>query len=200
VTSSAKHARRARRLLIATAISALVGVGAGSGPAAASTVSSSTRAVVAAKVRPSIVDIRVHVGNRFASVRGLVLRADGYILVDGGALTGLGANADITVLTADGGAAPARLIGTQAATNLAVLRAEGLDGLTPATFANITTVTPEQARSGFTDGIAVFGPDGAVIGVRIGVRPSAAPDADVIAADDAVQLALELIAAGTRSA
>ncbi|MCK2213781.1 trypsin-like peptidase domain-containing protein [Actinomadura sp. ATCC 31491] len=86
-----------------------------------------TVAEVAAKVQPSVVMIQ----GRTAEGSGVVLSEDGLILTNNHVVSGQG---DVlTVKFNDGRTAKASVVGTDPATDLAVIRAEGVKGLAKAT-------------------------------------------------------------------
>ncbi|MEW9549807.1 S1C family serine protease [Nonomuraea sp. NPDC050783] len=89
-----------------------------------------TVAEVAAKVQPSVVMIQ----GQSAEGSGVVLSEDGLILTNNHVVSGQG---DVlTVKFNDGKTAKAKVVGTDPATDLAVIRAEGVKGLAKATLGN----------------------------------------------------------------
>ena len=99
---------------------------------------------VAAKVMPSVVQLTVKTGDHGGEGSGIVLSADGLILTnnhvvaagasgDGGAQpAALGAgDTTKTVTFSDGRTVPFSVVGTDPTGDLAVVRAEGVSGLTP---------------------------------------------------------------------
>ncbi|HEY8533492.1 MAG TPA: trypsin-like peptidase domain-containing protein [Micromonospora sp.] len=88
----------------------------------------SSLADIAAKVQPSVVSIAT--GNSEGS--GVILTEDGYILTNNHVVAGAGQG--LTVYFASGKNAQARIIGTDPRTDLAVIKAEGVNNLSPATF------------------------------------------------------------------
>ncbi len=87
-------------------------------------------AAVAAKVQPSVVSINT--GSAEGS--GVVLTADGYVLTNNHVVaTARGSTVRLTF--SDGRTATATIVGTDAANDLAVVKAAGVSGLTAATFA-----------------------------------------------------------------
>ncbi len=185
-----KRSRRARQALIATAIAAFVGTSGGVASArttSATTVNSATtRANASAKLAPSLV--RVMVGGRRRAGDGLVVRADGYILTSADLVASTPVDPTIEVTTANGQRGSARVVGTEA--GFAILQVTGLTDLTPATFATSAAVTDGQAVTSL--GGALLDADGSVIGLY----SSTATD-HAIPADDAIRVAVELIAADT---
>ncbi|MEU4512898.1 trypsin-like peptidase domain-containing protein [Nonomuraea wenchangensis] len=89
-----------------------------------------TVAEVAAKVQPSVVMIQGQSGEG----SGVVLSDDGLILTNNHVVVGAGqGGGQMTVKFSDGKTAKASVVGTDPATDLAVIRAEGASGLTKAT-------------------------------------------------------------------
>jgi S1-C subfamily serine protease len=152
--------RRAGRLRIGIAglvAGALIGGGAGAGvaglidnPAAPASTSASAQSVTiknpetatsataaAAKAAPSVVTIYVSSGSNSGSGSGVVLTDDGYVLTNNHVVTLEGAGTGtVQVRTADGTLYDASVVGTDPASDLAVVRLDGASGLTPATFAD----------------------------------------------------------------
>ncbi|ANZ37983.1 peptidase S1 [Lentzea guizhouensis] len=85
---------------------------------------------VASKVLPSVV--QVNVGNGLGS--GVVLSADGKILTNNHVVASAGGS--VTVTLNDGREVPATVVSTDPSSDLAVLQASGVSGLTPITWAN----------------------------------------------------------------
>ncbi|MBB5131999.1 putative serine protease PepD [Thermocatellispora tengchongensis] len=94
----------------------------------ASNQSGTTVADVAAAVQPSVVSITA--GDAEGS--GVILSADGLILTNNHVVSGLGDGGDVTVRFSDGKSARATVKGTDPSTDIAVLQASGVSGLTPA--------------------------------------------------------------------
>ncbi|QYC41130.1 Putative serine protease HtrA [Nonomuraea coxensis DSM 45129] len=89
-----------------------------------------TVAEVAAKVQPSVVMIQGQSGEG----SGVVLSEDGLILTNNHVVVGAAqGGGQMTVKFSDGRTAKASVVGTDPATDLAVIRAEGASGLTKAT-------------------------------------------------------------------
>ncbi|MFG1944298.1 S1C family serine protease [Nonomuraea sp. NPDC048826] len=83
---------------------------------------------VAEKVQPSVVMIQGSSGEG----SGVVLSADGLILTNNHVVEGAAQGGRMTVKFSDGKSATASVIGTDPATDLAVIRAEDVSGLSPA--------------------------------------------------------------------
>jgi putative serine protease PepD len=88
---------------------------------------------VAASVLPSVVKINVTGSAGSGSGSGIVLRSDGTILTNNHVVSVAGNGGSITVSFNDGKTAKARVIGTDPVTDMAVIKAEDVSGLTPAT-------------------------------------------------------------------
>jgi len=98
---------------------------------AARTAEPASLADVAAAVSPSVVTITVTRGGSVAEGSGIVLTADGEILTNAHVISGGGT---IKVSFNDGSAARATVTATDSGADLAVLRAAGVSGLTPASW------------------------------------------------------------------
>ena len=158
--AAAVPSRRAGRLRIGIAglvAGALIGGGAGAGaaalfddPAATTSTSASaqnvtiknpetatTATAAAAKAAPSVVTIYVSSGSNSGSGSGVVLTDDGYVLTNNHVVTLEGAGTGtVQVRTADGTLYDATVVGTDPASDLAVVKLDDASGLTPATFAD----------------------------------------------------------------
>ncbi len=88
---------------------------------------------VAASVLPSVVKINVSSGSQSGSGSGIILSKDGEILTNNHVVEVAGTNGSVTVSFNDGSTARARVLGTDPVTDIAVIKAEGVSGLTPAT-------------------------------------------------------------------
>jgi putative serine protease PepD len=89
---------------------------------------------VAAKVMPSVVQLSVEQGGHGGEGSGVVLSEDGLILTNNHVVAeAAGARGDVTatVRFSDGRSAPFTVVGTDPTGDLAVVRAEGVSGLTP---------------------------------------------------------------------
>ncbi|GAA3804978.1 hypothetical protein GCM10022226_26090 [Sphaerisporangium flaviroseum] len=99
----------------------------------ASDASVTTVADVARAVQPSVVSITVTSGSGEAEGSGVVLSSDGLILTNNHVVAQAGQGAKVQVKFSDGKSATATIVGTDPATDLAVVRAENVSGLTKAT-------------------------------------------------------------------
>lgn len=107
-----------------------------SGPVEASNASASPSGEVedvAATVLPSVVKINVAGPSGSGSGSGVVLSADGNILTNNHVVSGVGENGVITVSFNDGSTVRAKVVGTDPVTDVAVIKADGVSDLTPAT-------------------------------------------------------------------
>jgi len=159
VAATAPAPRKAGRLRIGLAglvAGALIGGGAGAGvvalvddpagssssPSAAQSVviqnpeSATTATAAAAKAAPSVVTIYVSSASSSGSGSGVVLTEDGYVLTNNHVAAEGEGGGSVQVRTSDGTLYDATIVGTDPASDLAVLRLEGATDLTPATFAD----------------------------------------------------------------
>jgi len=96
----------------------------------------------AARVGPSVVTIQVQGSSgpfgsaTSATGSGVVIRSDGYILTNNHVVSSVANGGSITVTLKDGRTAPARIVGRDPSTDLAVIKVQGVTGLTAATFAD----------------------------------------------------------------
>jgi putative serine protease PepD len=100
----------------------------GSGAAAAAP---GSIAAAAAKAAPSTVDIQVNLAQGSGEGSGVILTADGDVLTNNHVVAG--STGTITVTLADGSEHPATVVGTSPSYDLAVIKIQGVSGLTPAT-------------------------------------------------------------------
>jgi putative serine protease PepD len=88
---------------------------------------------VAAKVLPSVVKIDVSGSQGSGSGSGIILSSDGEILTNNHVAAIAGDGGSMTVFFNDGSSAKATVVGTDPLTDTAVIKAEDVSGLTPAT-------------------------------------------------------------------
>ena len=166
-TAGPEKPRRGVTALIAIALAAgLIGGGAGAAVTAAvddhpTTVSALTQPSgssanvaaaptgsveqVAAKVLPSVVSVTVSTpGGGGGEGTGVVLSSDGLILTNNHVVESVDQGAELTVAFNDGRSAKATLVGRDPTTDLAVIRATGVSGLTPATLGDSSALRPGQ--------------------------------------------------------
>jgi putative serine protease PepD len=152
--SAQPPARRGLRVILATALAAgLVGGGTGAAvtyglvdgsrpvssldtPAASSAASNAPAESVeqvAAKVLPSVVSVGVRGGTGRGTGSGVILSSDGVILTNNHVVEAAADGGTVTVTFHDGRTAEARIVGRDPTSDLAVIKAEGISGLQPAT-------------------------------------------------------------------
>ena len=117
-------------------------------------------AAIAAKVLPSVVQVNVTGAQGQGVGSGVVLSADGRILTNNHVVSGA---RQVTVTLSDGRTVDAQVVGTDPGSDLAVVQASGVSGLTPATFADSDDVrigdqvvaigSPEGLQGTVTSGI-----------------------------------------------
>ncbi|WP_134738202.1 trypsin-like peptidase domain-containing protein [Nocardioides sp. 503] len=88
---------------------------------------------VASSVLPSVVKLDVSGGQGAGSGSGIILSSDGQILTNNHVVELAGDDGQITVSFNDGTKAPAEVLGTDPLTDTAVIQAQDVSGLTPAT-------------------------------------------------------------------
>ena len=88
---------------------------------------------VASAVLPSVVKLDVSDGRQSGSGSGIILSSDGIILTNNHVVEVAGGSGQITVSFSDGSHAEATILGTDPLTDTAVIQAQGVEGLTPAT-------------------------------------------------------------------
>ncbi|MGZ4593842.1 MAG: S1C family serine protease [Actinomycetes bacterium] len=99
-----------------------------------------TLAKVAAAVMPSVVSIQVQTSNGSDEGSGVIMSSDGTILTNNHVISAAASGGSITVTFANGDTAKAQIVGRDAATDLAVIKASGVSNLKPATFGNSDSV------------------------------------------------------------
>jgi putative serine protease PepD len=131
---------------------------ANAAPASTSTVSTQTQTPaadgsvgsVAQKVLPSVVKIDVTGNGEAGSGSGIILTADGTILTNNHVVEVAGNGGTIKVSFSDGTSADAEILGTDPLTDTAVIQAEGVSDLTPATIG-------KSANLGVGEGVVAIG-------------------------------------------
>lgn len=99
-----------------------------------------TLAKVAAAVQPSVVSIQVRASGGSDEGSGVIMSSDGTILTNNHVISAAASGGDIKVTFSDGKTADASIVGRNAATDLAVIKASGASGLKPATFGDSDSV------------------------------------------------------------
>jgi putative serine protease PepD len=87
---------------------------------------------VAAKVLPSVVQLQIRGRTGQGEGSGVILSSDGLIITNNHVVEGAANGGEITVVLSDGRRAPATMVGRDPSSDIAVVRASGLTGLTPA--------------------------------------------------------------------
>ena len=118
---------------------------------------------VAAKVLPSVVQILVSGAEGSGSGSGIILSEDGRILTNNHVVEVAGDGGTLRVSFNDGTTAPARILGTDPLTDTAVIQAEDVSGLTPATIGDSSSLEVGQ------DVVAVGSPFGLDATVTSGI-------------------------------
>jgi putative serine protease PepD len=88
---------------------------------------------VAAEILPSVVSITIEVQGGEGQGSGVVLSSDGLILTNNHVASEAQNGGDMTVTFSDGSRADAEIVGLDPASDLAVIKAQDVDDLTPAT-------------------------------------------------------------------
>ncbi|MEV4633179.1 trypsin-like peptidase domain-containing protein [Rhodococcus coprophilus] len=99
---------------------------------------------VAQKVVPSVVRIEVLGRTGSGEGSGVVLSSDGLILTNNHVVEGAGSGAQLKVYFSDGTSTPASIEGTDAVSDIAVIRAEGRKDLTPIELGNSDNIQVGQ--------------------------------------------------------
>ncbi|HEX4189620.1 MAG TPA: trypsin-like peptidase domain-containing protein [Marmoricola sp.] len=100
---------------------------------------------VAAAVLPSVVKINVTGQDESGSGSGIILTSDGKILTNNHVASLAGTSGSITVSFNNGKTVKATVVGTDPVTDLAVIKAEGISGLTPATIGKSSALLVGQS-------------------------------------------------------
>ncbi len=199
--------RRTGALLGAAALAAVLGAGAGVGtyaylapgsgsavsvsslPAAQSPKLDGTVSAAAAKIDPSLVMITVQNGNTGGLGSGVVIDKEGHILTNAHVVNSASQSGTLTVTFGDGRTAPAKVIGMSETNDLAVIKVDGVDGLTPATFAKSDSLQVGQTV------VAAGAPLGLSESVTSGIVSNTARPVRSGSNNDAVYLAVQTDAA-----
>ncbi len=99
---------------------------------------------VAQNVLPSVVKINVSGSTGSGSGSGIILSADGKILTNNHVAALAGKGGTISIDFNDGSHAPAKILGTDPLTDTAVVQAQGVSGLTPATIGHSSSLQVGQ--------------------------------------------------------
>jgi len=113
-----------------------------------------TPEAAAATIAPSVVTVEVtgQVGSPFGGVQsqsdtgsGVVIRSEGYVLTNNHVIAAAVDGGSVHVTLSDGRTVPATIVGHDASADLAVLKLDGVSGLTAATFAKSNDLKVGQA-------------------------------------------------------
>ena len=128
--------------------SASSGIFSGSGTSGTSTKAAAPTGsvqAVAQSVLPSVVKIEVAGSQEEGSGSGIILTADGTILTNNHVVEVAGNGGQIRVDFNDGKSAPAKILGTDPLTDTAVIKAENVSGLKPATIGSSGSLAVGQS-------------------------------------------------------
>lgn len=114
-------------------------LGSSADPSVDSKPADGTVAGAAAKATPSTVDIQVRTAQGTAEGSGVILTADGDVLTNNHVVSGA-QGGQISVTMADGSSHPASVVGTSPSYDLAVIKLQGVSGLTAATLGQSSDV------------------------------------------------------------
>ncbi len=101
---------------------------------------------VAQSVLPSVVKVNVTSSSGAGSGSGIILSKDGKILTNNHVVAGAGDDGSITVNFNDGTTKKAKVIGTDPLTDMAVIQAEDVSDLTPASLGKSSSLKVGQTR------------------------------------------------------
>jgi putative serine protease PepD len=99
-----------------------------------------TLAKVAAAVQPTVVSIKVAASGGSDEGSGVIMTSDGAILTNNHVISAAADGGSITVTFSNGNTARATIVGRDASTDLAVIKASGVSNLKPATFGTSDSV------------------------------------------------------------
>ncbi|HVX45421.1 MAG TPA: trypsin-like peptidase domain-containing protein [Mycobacteriales bacterium] len=128
--------------------------------------SSDTVSAVAKAVSPSVVEIRVVTAQGESLGSGVILSADGEILTNNHVIADAAQGGTITVVFNNGKKATATVVGADANSDLALIKAQNVSGLHPATLGDSSTVqvgdeviaigSPEGLQGTVTSGVVSY--------------------------------------------
>jgi putative serine protease PepD len=135
---------------------------------------------VADKLLPSVVQINVSSGVNGGNGTGIIMSSDGLILTNEHVVSVAAEGGSITVVLQDGSTAAASIVGTDPATDVAVIQAEDVSGLTPADFGSSAdlSIGQEVVAIGSPFGLENTVTSGIVSALNRPVTSSASPDGD----------------------
>jgi len=147
---------------------------------------------VANRALPSVVTIRVESGSSSGSGSGEVIRSDGYILTNNHVVSAAATGGSVAVVFSDGASYPARLVGRDVETDLAVVKVDHEHSLEAIPFARSSEVEVGQPV------VALGAPLGLASTVTSGIV--SARDRSVNVPADGGQTALLVVATQTDAA
>jgi putative serine protease PepD len=112
---------------------------------------------VAARVLPSVVQLKVDGPTESGRGSGIVLAADGLMLTNNHVVEGAAAGGKVVAQFQDGTNAPVRVVGRDPSSDLAVLRADNVSGLTPIAIGNSDSVRVGQQVVAFGSPLGLGG-------------------------------------------
>jgi len=112
---------------------------------------------VAARVSPSVVQLRVETLTGGGEGSGMVLSADGLVLTNNHVVEEAAAGGTVTVVFQDGVTAPGQIIGRDPTSDIAVLRAQNVSGLIPIELGNSDSVRVGQQVVAFGSPLGLGG-------------------------------------------
>jgi len=113
--------------------------------------------VVAARVLPSVVQLRVEGRRGSGEGSGMVLSQDGLLLTNNHVVEAAANGGTVTAVFQDGATAPAQIVGRDPSFDLAVLRAGNVSGLTPIELGNSDAVRVGQQVIAFGSPLGLGG-------------------------------------------
>jgi putative serine protease PepD len=117
----------------------------GSQPANTSDLPTGSVEQVAAKVLPSVVSVKVSAAGGSGEGTGVVLSSDGLVLTNNHVVASAAQGGQIAVALNNGKSVDATIVGRDPVTDLAVIKARGVTGLTPATLGDSSKLDPGQS-------------------------------------------------------
>ncbi len=112
---------------------------------------------VARQVLPSVVQLRVAGSGESGEGSGMVLSADGLMLTNNHVVAAAATGGTVTAVFQDGRTAPARIIGRDPSSDIAVLRASGVSNLTPIALGDSDSVRVGQQVVAFGSPLGLGG-------------------------------------------
>ena len=97
-------------------------------------------AQVAAGISSSIVEVTVESGRSTSEGSGIIVRSDGVIVTNAHVVSDVASGGTLTVTLANGKTAKATVVGTDARHDIAVIKASGVSGVSPATLGTASSL------------------------------------------------------------